>query len=85
MPNLPSAAKRMRQSARRRERNKRADSELENLSLKLYSLAKSDRAAAQKLLPAVIRKYTRAAHVGVIPRQRASRKVSRFMRLLAKA
>ncbi len=83
MPNLPSAAKRMRQDARRHVRNQHAQTELENLSLKLYELAKTDRAAAQKLLPAVIGKYSRAAHVGVIPRRRASRKVSRFMRLLA--
>lgn len=74
----------MRSSARRRERNHHTLTQLENLSLKFYALAKSDKTAAQKLLPSVLQKYDRAAHTGMIPRNRASRKASRFMQLLSK-
>ncbi|MBU9889090.1 MAG: 30S ribosomal protein S20 [Candidatus Omnitrophica bacterium] len=83
MPNIPSAVKRMRSDAKKRERNQAVLSELKTLNKKLTQLAQ-DPQKAKALAEKLIRTYDRAAVKGIIPRGRANRKKSRITAFLAK-
>ncbi len=82
MPNIRSAAKRMRSDARKQERNQATLTELKSLSKKL--LQTTEAAQAAPLALEVISKYDRAVIRGVIPRGRANRKKSRVTKFLTK-
>lgn len=83
MPNIQSAAKRMRSDAKKRARNQAALSELKSLDKKLQTLDSSP-AKAQEFAVEVISHYDRAVSRGIIPRGRADRKKSRIAQFLAK-
>lgn len=83
MPNIPSAVKRMRSDAKKREKNQAVLSELKTLNKKLTQLAQ-DPEKAKALAEKLISSYDRAAIKGVIPRGRADRKKSRITAFLAK-
>lgn len=82
MPNLPSAAKRMRADAKTRLHNQTVTSELKTISKKLYALAAQDIKKATEYARSVIRKFDKAASNGIIPRRRADRKKARVAMLL---
>lgn len=83
MPNIASAAKRIRSDARKRAKNQAVLSEIKTLSKKLAQLtASADKATevAQEL----IARYDRAVTKGVIPRGRADRRKSRITKFVTK-
>lgn len=82
MPNIASAAKRMRSDAKKNERNQAALSELKSMSKKLFTM--TDAAQTEKFALEVISKYDRAVTRGIIPHARADRKKSRVAKFLAK-
>ena len=84
MPNLPSAAKRMRSDARRRALNERMLSELKTISKKLYASVSKEPQKVVEYARFVMSKYDTAASNGIIPRGRADRKKARIATLLAK-
>ncbi len=84
MPNIRSAAKRVRSGAKERENNQTVLSELKTISKKLYSFATQDIKKATEYARLVIQKFDRAASNGVIPRGRADRKKARIAQLLVK-
>lgn len=79
MPNTKSAERRMRNSERKQQQNRRVKSSLRRLE-KEYRAAvtagKKDEAA--KLLPAVHSAFDKAAKTGVLPRPTVNRKKSRL-------
>jgi len=78
-----SAQKHMRQSLKRRARNKQNRSRLKTQVKKLRSaLAQSDTQAAQALLPPTTASIDRAVKQGVIHRNAAARYKSRLARRL---
>ncbi len=81
MPNIPSAAKRMRSDTKKRTRNQAVLSELKTLDKKLRLLAK-DPEKAKTLAHQVISRYDQAVSKGTIPRGRADRKKSRILKFL---
>lgn len=83
MPNIPSAAKRMRSDAKKRERNQAAISELKTLDQKLRKFSEKT-AEAREFSKLVISRYDRAASRGIIPAGRAARKKSRIAAFLSK-
>jgi len=83
MPNIPSAVKRMRSDAKKREKNQAVLSELKSLNKKLVHVAQ-DPAKAKTVAEELISDYDRAVVRGVIPRGRADRKKSRIAAFLAK-
>ena len=83
MPNIKSAAKRIRSDAKKRARNQRALSELKTLKQRLHSLA-SEPAKAEALAVSVVSRYDRAVSRGLIPRGRGDRNKSRIAAFLAK-
>ncbi len=82
MPNIRSAAKRIRSDAKKREKNLAVLSELKSLSKKLAQLA-SDPEKAKAVATLLVARYDRAATKGVIPRGRADRRKSRIALFLA--
>ncbi|HOG23089.1 MAG: 30S ribosomal protein S20 [Candidatus Omnitrophica bacterium ADurb.Bin292] len=83
MPNIDSAAKRIRSDARKRARNQAVLSEIKTLSKKLVQLtASADKAAA--VAQELISRYDRAVTKGVIPRGRADRRKSRVTKFVTK-
>ena len=84
MPNIHSAEKRMRASAKQREHNLTVTSELKTMSKRLYTLAAKEPSKAAEYARLVIKKYDTAASNGIIPRSRADRKKSRVSSLIAK-
>ena len=82
MPNIRSAAKRIRSDAKKREKNLAVLSELKSLSKKLAQLS-SNPEKAQTVAKLLITRYDRAATKGVIPRGRADRRKSRIALFLA--
>ena len=84
MPNIPSAVKRMRSDAKKREKNQAVLSELKTLNKKLTQLSQ-DSEKAKAIATKLISNYDRAVVKGVIPRGRADRKKSRIALFLAKA
>ncbi|MBI4549613.1 MAG: 30S ribosomal protein S20 [Candidatus Omnitrophica bacterium] len=85
MPNIPSAAKRMRADAKKRQTNQASLSELKTLTRKLYKLAaEKDLKKTAELAQRVVKKYDQAASNGIIPRSRADRKKARVAQVLRK-
>lgn len=79
MPNSKSAAKRNRQNAVRRDRNREVRSRLRTFSRRFEeALTAKDATRAQEAFQAVTSELDRAARKGVIPRARASRRKSRM-------
>ena len=83
MPNIASAAKRIRSDAKKRAKNQAALSELKTMSKKLMLLAQ-DPEKAKTLANTLVSNYDQAVTSGVIPRGRADRKKSRIAAFLAK-
>ena len=80
-----SALKQMRQSLKRRARNRRNTSQLKTDVRKLReAIAKGDAEAAQKLLPSTAQAIDRASHKGVIHDNAAARYKSRLAKRVSK-
>lgn len=79
MANLKSAIKRIRQSTRQTERNRYWRKSLRTAVRRVDSAIKAgDVEAAKSQLPEAISVINRVASKGVIPKSRASRRVSRL-------
>lgn len=86
MPTHESAEKRMRQNAKRRMRNKAVRTRLTTVARKFREqIEAGDIEAAAEQIREVESTYDRAVSKGVIPRKRASRKVSRLKKSLSAA
>ena len=83
MPNIRSAAKRVRSDAKKRAKNMAVLSELKSLSKKLSQLA-SEPEKAQALAATLVSRYDHAVTKGVIPSGRTNRRKSRIALFLAK-
>ncbi|HNX68849.1 MAG TPA: 30S ribosomal protein S20 [Candidatus Omnitrophota bacterium] len=83
MPNIPSAAKRIRSDAKKRAKNQAVISELKSMGKKLTQLA-AEPEKAKAFAATLVSRYDRAVSSGVIPRGRADRKKSRIATFLAK-
>jgi small subunit ribosomal protein S20 len=84
MPNTKSAARRMRSSARRQLRNKSLKSQLKTLEKSYLALTTSgDKAKADAALRSITSALDKAAKVGVLHPNTASRKKSRLSLRLA--
>jgi len=77
-----SAIKAMKQAEKRRLRNKSVRTRVKNVSTELRQAAATDPQNSEELLRKAVREIYRAASKGVIPKRRASRKVSRLSRML---
>ena len=85
MPTIDSAKKRMRQSEKRRKRNQKRKSRMRTAVRKFEeALEDEDLEAARSLIGTAESELDRAATKGVIPKSRASRKVSRLKKALSK-
>ena len=84
MPNMRSAAKRMKSDARKGERNQTVLSELHNRFKKLVPLVGENKELAKKQALVLISKLDKAASQGIIPSGRADRKKARIAKLLNK-
>lgn len=82
MPNIKSAAKRMRSNLKKQMRNQAAVSELKTLYKKIVELVKDKPAEAKAQARSLISKLDKAVTRGIIPHGRADRKKSRIGRLL---
>jgi small subunit ribosomal protein S20 len=81
MPNIKSAEKRVRQSAKRREINRAARSKVGTVrGLAFESVTKGDKAEAAKLLAAYASTLDKAAKKGVIKANTAKRRKARLAR-----
>jgi len=87
MANHPSALKRERQSQKRRLRNRAAISAVKTSVRKLTSAISSPEASdeVKASFLAAVSTLDRAAVKGIIPKKRASRKVSRLARQVNQA
>ncbi len=83
MPNIRSAAKRIRSDAKKRAKNMAVLSELKSLSKKLAALG-SEPEKAKVIAATLVARYDHAVTKGVIPRGRADRRKSRIALFLAK-
>ncbi len=83
MPNIRSAAKRMRSDAKKQARNLAAVSELKTLKKKLLALS-GEPAKAKEFAQTLISRLDRAVSRGIIPRGRANRNKSRVAAFLNK-
>jgi small subunit ribosomal protein S20 len=86
MPNTKSAERRMRNSARKQQRNQSVKSRLHTLErnyLALVGAGKKD--AASKSLKMVVSAFDKAAKAGVIHKATANRKKSRLALRMARA
>ncbi len=86
MPNIKSAAKRMRQSRVRQSRNRSAKSELKTLAKRVIAAVENkqiDKAADE--LKFAARRFDKAAAKGIIHPNAAARKKSRLSRRLRAA
>ena len=84
MANHASAIKRHRQSVKRAERNQAVRTRVRTAIKKLRTtIASGDAQAAQRDLPAVARMLDKAVSKGVLPRNNASRRLSRLARSTA--
>ena len=85
LPNLPNAAKRIRQDKKRRERNDKVESEIRNLAKKfMMALAAKKNDEAKKLGLSLVSKLDRARSKGIIHRNTVSRKRARILSKIAK-
>jgi small subunit ribosomal protein S20 len=87
MPNIKSAAKRDRTSARKRLRNRAGQSDIASAQRKLLeAIGAGNKEAAAKLYAAYSSKLDKAAKKGIVKANHASRKKSRLaVRLAAMA
>jgi len=83
MPNSPSAIKRIRSDAKKRERNQSTLAELRTLDKKFRSFEGSAD-EARKVAKHLVSRYDRAASRGIIPKNQVSRKKSRVEKFLTK-
>jgi small subunit ribosomal protein S20 len=85
MPNIKSAEKRLKQSEKRRARNRAYKSQMRGLMKKANkALESGDAAQAKTLVKDACRKLDKVAQKGVIHASQASRKKSRLMLKLNK-
>lgn len=85
MPNLKSAFKSMRQDKKKRERNRKVDTELKSLAKKfVMALTAKKTDEAKKLGTALVSKLDKARSKGMLHRNTASRKRSRILSKLSK-
>jgi small subunit ribosomal protein S20 len=85
LANHKSAEKRARQSERRRIRNRQVSSRVKTLVKQVHSSTRGgDVAEAREKLREAERGLRKAASKGVIPAKRASRRISRLARMIAK-
>lgn len=84
MPNIASAAKRMRSDVKKHLKNQSAVSELQTLYKRLVDLVVSSPEEAKKLARELVSKLDKAVSRGVIPHGRADRKKARIGRLFNK-
>ena len=81
---MPAPSKRDKQSLKRFEQNRAADTRLRNLSRNFYrALEAGDEEKARQLRDESQKAYDKAATKGVIHPNKAARKVSRLDRALA--
>lgn len=86
MPIKDAAKKALRQSARRRKINTIYESKIRKLIKEAKFLVSQKKAKeAKNLLPGIYRILDKAAKVGTIKKNNASRKKSRVTKLIAKA
>ena len=84
MPNIASAAKRMRSDAKKKLTNQAVLSELHTLSRKLVDQVEAKAQSAKELARELISKLDKAVSHGIIPHGRADRKKARIGKLLQK-
>ena len=84
MPNMRSAAKRMRSNLKKQHLNQSALSELKTLYVKLTEQVKVDPAKAKECAQHLCSKLDKAVSRGIIPHGRADRKKARIGRLVQK-
>ena len=85
MPNIDSAKKRVRRTAKRTAINTSRKSRIRNFTRKVEeALSKGDKKAAQEALKAAEPEIMRGVSKGVIHKNAGSRKVSRLTKRLAK-
>ncbi|HUO91634.1 MAG TPA: 30S ribosomal protein S20 [Rhizomicrobium sp.] len=85
MPNIASAKKRVRRTAKRTEINHSRKSRIRNFTRKVEeALAKGDKKAAEAALKAAEPEIMRGVTKGVIHKNAGSRKVSRLTKRVAK-
>ncbi len=84
MPNIASAAKRMRSDAKKRLTNQTTLSEIHTLFRKLVSLVESKAEGTKELARELSSKLDKAVSRGIIPHGRADRKKARIGKLLSK-
>ena len=85
MPNIASAKKRVRRTAKRTAVNHSRKSRIRNFTRKVEeALSKGDKKAAQEALKAAEPEIMRGVSKGVIHKNAGSRKVSRLTKRLAK-
>ncbi|MGF1471841.1 MAG: 30S ribosomal protein S20 [Rubrobacteraceae bacterium] len=81
---MPAPSKRDKQSLKRHEQNRAIRSRLRNLSKNFYrAMDSGDAETAREIRDVSQRAYAKAAAKGVIHRNKASRKISRFDSALA--
>ena len=86
MPTHKSAEKRLRQSQRRRLRNRGTRSELRTLLKNVRAaVTAGDLDTARQLLSKADKELSRAASRNIIPAKRASRQISRTAKLITAA
>lgn len=85
MANVKSAEKRIRQNAKRRERNKGNRTLVKTAMQNARSAVQKDPKAAQAVIQATVATVAKAAHHGAIPKRRAARKISRLQKAQNKA
>jgi small subunit ribosomal protein S20 len=79
MPNIKSAERRMRSSARRRQQNQTVKSRLHTLEKKFKTLAdEGKKPEAAEALKAIVSAFDKAAKSGVVHQGTADRKKSRL-------
>jgi small subunit ribosomal protein S20 len=85
MPNIASAKKRVRRTAKRTAINHSRKSRIRNFTRKVEeALAKGDKKAAQEALKAAEPEIMRGVSKGVVHKNAGSRKVSRLTKRIAK-
>jgi small subunit ribosomal protein S20 len=85
MPNIASAKKRVRRTAKRTAINHSRKARIRNFTRKVEeALSKGDKAAAQAALKAAEPEIMRGVSKGVVHKNTGSRKVSRLTKRIAK-
>ncbi|MBU6447512.1 30S ribosomal protein S20 [Patescibacteria group bacterium] len=85
MPNIKSAAKAMRQSARRRQFNLAAKEKIKQSVKEVRKLLKAgDKSAASEAMKKAMAALDKAAKKGIIHKNHASRKKSRLSKEISK-